>query len=318
MDTNVMSMINEGEVNISAPMVRNSKLPFRLLVRKFGCDIAFTPMIVAKAILSCEQARNNEFVTNEDDRPLIVQFAANTPEEFAGASEVVAKYCDGVDLNCGCPQRWANEEGYGTCLMNQPQLISDLVKQTRNRLPLSEDDFTVSVKCRVFSSEKKTVDFVQQIERAGVSWISVHGRTKDQRREPVNLDIIKTIVQSVQCPIIANGDIKSLNDCVKVREYTGAKGVMAARGLLTNPALFAGHNRTPVECIKEWVEISSSLNVRFLHFHQHLMYMCEKIMSKAERRVFNALTSWDDVVDYLGTKYNLSFNIPERSTVSSY
>ena len=72
----------ELPVRICAPMVRYSKLPFRMLVRLYDCDIAYTPMIMADSFSSSANARDNEFTTNSDDRPLIVQFAANKVDDF--------------------------------------------------------------------------------------------------------------------------------------------------------------------------------------------------------------------------------------------
>ena len=72
----------ELPIKICAPMVRYSKLPFRMLVRLYDCDIAYTPMIMADSFSSSEAARNNEFTTNSTDRPLIVQFASNNVDDF--------------------------------------------------------------------------------------------------------------------------------------------------------------------------------------------------------------------------------------------
>ena len=122
-----MELFEKGgpPVKICAPMVRYSKLAFRNLVRLYDCDLAFSPMILADSFFQSQKARDNEFTINEveylmlvfskivkpiliqEDKPLIVQFAANKAEFFSGAAELVARYCNGVDLNCGCPQRWA-------------------------------------------------------------------------------------------------------------------------------------------------------------------------------------------------------------------
>ena len=225
-------------VRICAPMVRYSKLPFRMLVRLYDCDLAYTPMIMADSFSSSAIARDNEFTTNTDDRPLIVQFAANKVDDFVTSSELVSNYCDGVDLNCGCPQRWAQQEGIGACLINKPDYISDLIKQTRNRI--CRGDFSVSIKIRIHSDIQRTVDLCRQVEAAGVTFLTVHGRRKDQRSEPVNLDAIKTIKQSLQIPVVANGDICTIEDARRVKRLTGVDGVMAARGILENPAMYSG------------------------------------------------------------------------------
>lgn len=97
-------------------MVRYSKLPFRLLVRNYGVDIVYTPMILAHEFIRSQVARDSDFSTcslerqpTEDGKPraLIAQFASSDPREFTRAAELIAMWVDGVDLNCGCPQSWA-------------------------------------------------------------------------------------------------------------------------------------------------------------------------------------------------------------------
>lgn len=66
--------------------------------------------------------------------------------------------CNGVDLNCGCPQRWAIQEGYGACLINKPEMLRDVVLQTRNRIPAN--DFTVSIKIRIHPDMRSELFFL--------------------------------------------------------------------------------------------------------------------------------------------------------------
>ena len=154
------------------------------------------------------------------------------------------KYSNGVDLNCGCPQRWAQKEGIGACLINNPEFVREVVSQTRARI--SDPKFSVSVKIRVHTELARTVDLCRQIAAAGASFISVHGRTKDQRCEPVSLEAIRNIKQSLNIPVVANGDVKTLADLEETVAVTGCDGVMAARGMLENPAMYAGSNKDSV------------------------------------------------------------------------
>uniref|UniRef100_A0A1A7YR33 tRNA-dihydrouridine synthase n=1 Tax=Iconisemion striatum TaxID=60296 RepID=A0A1A7YR33_9TELE len=300
--SSVMDMFEKGKVlKICAPMVRYSKLAFRTLVRKYSCDICFTPMIVASDFMRSVKARDSEFTTNERDRPLIVQFAAHDAQTLADAACVVAPFSDGVDLNCGCPQRWAMSAGYGACLINKPELVKDMVRQIRNQV--DKPNYTASIKIRIHKDLRKTVDLCQKAESAGVSWITVHGRTTDERHQPVHYDAIKTIKDSMSVPVIANGDIKYLRDLESTHQLTGVDGVMAARGLLANPAMFAGYEDTPLECIWDWVDISTELGTPFTCFHHHLIYMLERVSSQPERKVFNSLSSTSAVIDYLQNTY---------------
>nr|XP_055046611.1 B-cell receptor-associated protein 29-like isoform X3 [Misgurnus anguillicaudatus] len=220
---NVMDLFNRGTtVKVCAPMVRYSKLAFRSLVRKYDCDLCFTPMIIAEDFMRSAKARDSEFTTNKNDRPLIVQFAAKNAQTLADAACVVSPFSDGVDLNCGCPQRWAVSEGYGACLINKPELVRDMVRHVRNQI--DNPNYAVSIKIRIHKDLRKTVDLCQKVEAAGVSWITVHGRTADERHQPVHYDAIKTIKSSLSIPVIANGDIKNMQDVESIRDLTGVDG----------------------------------------------------------------------------------------------
>ncbi|NP_001089272.1 dihydrouridine synthase 4-like L homeolog [Xenopus laevis] len=294
---------SDNLVRISAPMVRYSKLAFRTLVRKYDCDLCYTPMIIAADFVKSVKARDSEFTTNQGDCPLIVQFAAKEAQVLADAASLVSPFASGIDLNCGCPQRWAMAEGYGACLINNPELVSDMVRQVRNQVGSSE--FTISIKIRIHADISRTVDLCRKAEAAGVSWITVHGRTHDERHQPVHYNAIKNIKESLSIPIVANGDIKSLKEAENIHQITGADGVMAARGLLANPAMFAGYEETPLACIQDWVDIALEHGTPFTCLHHHLMYMMERITSKQEKRIFNILSSTSAVLDYLRDHYEI-------------
>ncbi|GBL82518.1 tRNA-dihydrouridine(20a/20b) synthase [NAD(P)+]-like [Araneus ventricosus] len=284
-------------ITMCAPMVRYSKLPFRMLVRKYGCDVAFTPMIISRSFVESEKARHSDFTTAAGDRPLIVQFAANNGIDFADATEIVCRYSDGVDLNCGCPQSWVLADGYGACLLSKPELVQDMIQQVRNRI--SDAKYTVSLKIRLHDDIRHSIEFCRQAQQAGASWISVHGRTKSQRNEPVNVDAIKLIKESLTIPVIGNGDIFSLTDALRFHKQTGVNGVMSARGLLQNPSLFCGTEVTSSSCIKDWINLSLSFGATFTNIHHHLMFMLEKIMPRSERKLFNSYTCLASVLDHL-------------------
>lgn len=292
---------NDRVVKCVAPMVRYSKLPFRLLCRRWGADVAFTPMLIAKEFVTSERARHMEFVSNAADRPLVVQFAASSAAEFARAAQLVMPYCDGVDLNCGCPQRWAIADGIGSALLRHPELVQDMVQQateaTGARLP-------VSIKIRLDPHDlRQTVELAQRAERVGVAWLTVHGRTPRQRSSaPVDYDAIKLVCDSVGVPVVANGDIDSLATAVDVRRRTGALGVMTARGILSNPAMFAGYETTPAACVRDWIDICVSLGdlaPGTEYLQRHLMMCAFNTHSRPEKLEFNSLRSTAAVLDFM-------------------
>ncbi|XP_072509170.1 tRNA-dihydrouridine(20a/20b) synthase [NAD(P)+]-like isoform X3 [Notamacropus eugenii] len=199
--------------------------------------------------------------------------------------------------------KWAIAEGYGACLINKPELVQDMVKQVRSQV--ENPKFSVSIKIRIHDDLTRTVDLCRKAEATGVSWITVHGRNIEERHQPVHYDAIKIIKENLSIPVIANGDIKSLKEAENIQEITGTNGIMVARGLLANPAMFAGYKETPLKCIWDWVDIALEHGTPFMCFHHHLMYMMERITSKQEKKVFNALSSTTAVLDYLTDHYSM-------------
>lgn len=166
--------------------------------------------------------------------------------------------------------------------------------------------FPVSVKIRIHSDLSKTVEFAKRAEKCGADWITVHGRTQKQRSsEPVDYNAIKLIKECVSIPVFANGDIYTIQDADSVVENTNVDGVMCARGLLENPAMFSGYVTTPVECLQKYVRNALELGTTHFIFHHHLIYMLEKSMSKAEKKAFNVLSSIPAVLDYLEEHYGI-------------
>ncbi|PVU94877.1 hypothetical protein BB559_002897 [Furculomyces boomerangus] len=242
----IIELLNSKKcTNVCAPMVRYSKLPFRELVRGYNVHVAYTPMVLADVFRASEFGRE-DFSTNNNDTPVVLQFAANNYKDFSESAELAAPFVDGLDLNCGCPQKWAIKEEVGSFLLEHPERVADMVRAVKNRV-----NTPCSIKIRKNVDEKKTIEMVRRAEAAGVDWITIHGRTKKQSsKEPVDKDIIKLVKQVASVPIIANGGIFTLEQANEIYEYTGVNGVMSARGLLKNPSLFSGNSITPLECVQ--------------------------------------------------------------------
>lgn len=263
---------------------------------------------MADSFCQNSKARLNEFVTTDNDSPLIVQFAANNTNDFSDAAQLVYPYANGVDLNCGCPQRWAMKDGYGCALLSQPQLIRNLLSVIRNNLP---SHFSVSVKIRILQDIKKTIELCQQLEKCGVDFVTVHGRTPMQKTgENINLDSLKKVCEVVNIPIIANGGIKSLQEADELYDVINCSGVMAASGILSNPALFSGAKQTPLECVKMWMDLKNKTEdkITFQCYHHHLVFMLEKLLTRSQRLEFNNLNSFESVDNYVTTNVLKTYN----------
>ncbi|KAJ3260639.1 tRNA-dihydrouridine(20a/20b) synthase [NAD(P)+]-like protein [Boothiomyces macroporosus] len=307
---NPKQLLKNGYLKICAPMVRYSKLPFRQLVRDYNVDLCYTPMILADVFKHSQMSRQAEFTTNFKDDPVIVQFAANNGTDAADAAELIAKYSNGVDINCGCPQPWAIGEKIGSYLLSQPETVKDIVDQVKRRTSSVKmqdgSSFPCSIKIRIHEDLNETVELCKRAEAVGVDWITVHGRLKKQKNhEPVNLDALKIMKESVNVPLFTNGGIYNLKEANAMMEYTKADGVMVATGLLQNPALFSGYDYTPIECVEKFINYSVGYGSNHFIFHHHLMFMLENVMSRAEKQNFNALYSIPGVIDYLKDHYGI-------------
>ncbi|KAJ2162182.1 tRNA dihydrouridine synthase [Coemansia sp. RSA 552] len=296
----------QPRLNVCAPMVRYSKGAFRELLRDYSVDIAYTPMILADVFASSKFARR-DYTTNDSDCPVVVQFAAHDPADLAHAAQIVAPFADGIDLNCGCPQKWAYSEHIGAYLSERPETVQDMVRAVKSVV-----DIPCSVKIRKHPTDmRQTVELVRRAEMMGVDWITIHGRNRHQKStEPVDYDAIRLVKESVSVPVLANGGIFTLDDANVMYSKTGVDGVMSARGLLQNPALFAGYEYTPLSCVERYVNMALAYGTPTFILHHHIMYMLERVMSNVERRTFNCLTSVPAIVDHLALNYGIRCGRP--------
>ncbi|KAH8592399.1 tRNA-dihydrouridine synthase-like protein 4-like protein [Bisporella sp. PMI_857] len=260
----------------AAPMVRYSKLAFRQTVAEFGVDLTWTPMILAKEFNRSGIARDSDFTISSTAPLTIAQLGVNSPIEISRATSLLAPYVNGIDINCGCPQSWACADSLGAALMHKPSLVASMVaaaKASLKDLGLEEKK-TVSVKIRVHKDLRKTIAFVKEVEASGADFITIHGRTRSTPSSaPVNLDAIKLVAEHTAVPTMMNGDVYTLSDAHDFAEKTGVQGVMSARGLLENPALFRGENRCPWKAVEVFMRNVVKAPIPFKLVMHHLSEM---------------------------------------------
>ncbi|KAG0649876.1 tRNA-dihydrouridine(20a 20b) synthase [Hyphodiscus hymeniophilus] len=260
----------------AAPMVRYSKLAFRQTVAEYGADLAWTPMILAKEFNRSIFARDSDFTTSIKVPPTIVQFGCNSPIELSRATTLLAPYVNGVDINCGCPQSWACAETLGAALMHKRELVAEMVKEAKSALKRDgfEGKKTVSVKIRIHKDLRDTVDFINTVQAAGVDFLTIHGRLRSTpSSQPVNLKAIEILTSHTTVPTLSNGDVFTVADAKLHAEVTGVGGVMSARGILQNPALFAGFDSCPWEAVEMFMNKVTRAPIPFKLVVHHVSEM---------------------------------------------
>jgi tRNA-dihydrouridine synthase 4 len=198
--------------------------------------------------------------------------------------------------------------------MHKPELVASLVTSARSALKEIglQNQKTVSVKIRIHKDLRETVDFVRIMEDAGVDFITVHGRLRSTpSSQPVNLNAIKLIKEHANVPVIANGDVFSLEDVGHIVDYTRVDGVMAARGILQNPALFheKGMDGCPWEAVEVFLGNTARAPLPFKLVVHHLGEMCgtdhtqkkKPLLTKEERLEMMECRSMIELLDYLDT-----------------
>ncbi len=235
---------------IVAPMVGASELPFRLLCRKYGAQLIYTPMMIASEFAKSKEYRDKEFQTTPFDRPLVCHFAANTPEDFANAAKLAEPHCDAIDLNLGCPQRTAYVGHFGSYLLDAKDrpLVLSMVKAASKAVRIP-----IFVKIRLLDTYEATLELVEQLYDAGATLVAVHARFRASfhrkgpgaRDGPALLDQVQKLREDLSSNekysnklLVTNGNTITYEDVVKNLDSTKADGIMSAEGILDNPALY--------------------------------------------------------------------------------
>jgi len=222
---------------ILAPMAGISDLPFRMLNRKFGAELAFVEMINCRSI-SYKSRRTQAMLSScKQDSPLGVQILGCEDKFILKALDVLRGYkFDILDFNAACPAKKVVRRGEGASLAREPKKFIKLLK-----IVVKNSIWPVTVKIRA-GWDKDMVnarEIAIAVEDAGVNAVFVHGRTRVQGYSgSVDYKVIKDVKKALDIPVIASGDILSAELAGKMFQETGCDGLVVARGSLGNPWIF--------------------------------------------------------------------------------
>ncbi len=222
-----------------APMAGVSNSPFRVLSRQYGAGLVFAEMVSDKGLLYNNEKTIKLLYMTDIEKPMAQQIFGSDLETMTEAALYIDRNsnADIIDINMGCPvPKVAIKAQAGASLMKNPDLIYDIVKSIVNKV---SKPVTVKIRSGWDAQTVNAVDVAKKIEAAGASAITVHARTRAQGYGGfADLDVIKAVKESVNIPVIGNGDVIDGPSAKRMLEYTKCDAVMIGRAALGNPWIF--------------------------------------------------------------------------------
>ena len=251
-----------------APMAGYTDRAMRLICREAGAEYTVTEMVSAKAVVYNDKKTFSLARILADEGPVAVQIFGSEPEVMAEAARVLSEPCPigsaqdeelvrtcaeylkegesvpispvspvAIDINMGCPVKKIFSNGEGSALMKSPRLIEKITSAVKGATPLP---VTVKLRAGIDGEHLNAIDCAKAAEAGGASLICIHGRTtKQMYGGTADRKIIEKVKNSLQIPLIANGDIVDGASAVSMLKDTGADGIAIGRGAVGNPFIFS-------------------------------------------------------------------------------
>lgn len=256
-------MFKIGNVEIEnnvvlAPMAGICNSAFRRIIKEMGCGLIYSEMVSDKALVYDNKKTNDMLYMTEYERPIVEQIFGSDIDSFVSAAKIVYERMkpDIIDINMGCPvPKVAVSAQAGAALLKNQEKIKSIVEAVVSSVPIP---ITIKIRSGWDKNNINAKEVAKICEEAGASAICVHPRTRSQRYEGLSdWSIIKEVKESVNIPVIGNGDIKTVYDAKRMIEETGCDAVMIGRAALGNPWLirdivnYLNNGKLPEEVTKK-------------------------------------------------------------------
>ena len=267
-----------------SPMAGVADRAMREICREYGAAFTVGELTSSRGITLNDKKSAELLSCSDKERPFASQLFGNDPEIMAAAAIRALEFNpDFIDINMGCPAPKVAGNGGGSALMRDPRLAEKIV-----RAVVTAVNVPVTVKMRT-DFDKDSInapELAKRCENAGAAVITVHGRTKEQMYAPgIDIKTISKVKQSVKIPVIANGDIDSVQSAALMYEKTGCDLIMVGRGALGRPWIFSQINAYLSECrVLPDPPVTERMLVMLRHVEKICAYSGERIGLREARK----------------------------------
>ena len=217
-----------------APMAGITDLILRQLVRSYNPDILLTSEMISSEALKINK-NCNVIDTDKSQSPVAFQISGHKPDVMTLAAKFLEERSDFIDINMGCPVNKVVCGGDGSALMKTPDLAYEIVKEIKNNV---QKPVSVKIRLGYTQDTMNYIEFAQLMQEAGASMITIHARTRKQMYSgSADWEKIADLMNAIDIPVFANGDITSIETAVKCLEISKADGVALGRGVLSDLSL---------------------------------------------------------------------------------
>lgn len=264
---------------VLAPMAGISNTSYRKIIKEMGCGLIFAEMVSDKAIMFGNEKTLSLLKMDDSERPIAQQIFGSDVESFVIAAKRIEElmHPDIIDINMGCPvPKIALRSQAGSSLLKNPEKIGEIVSAVVNAVSCP---VTVKIRSGWDDEHINCVEVAKIIEKSGASAITLHARTRSQGYSgKADWSLIKKVKESVNIPVIGNGDVTSPEQVKKMLDETGCDAVMIGRGVLGNPWLI----RDSIDflekgCYNNELNLDEKINMLKKHLKYLMEDKCEKV-----------------------------------------